>query len=241
MGSFGKATEERWGKRRIGEVIGALPVIGAMGLAIGYSVLMGWIFKYTKLSITGELFSMGQDMDSIVGLFNETAPTTDTLGQAVGTMLDSGVFGIGNAWWIIIAVAVSVLIMAFGVSGGIEKACKVMIPILFVLFILVFRAVNSTSVIDAIYILCSYTYGPLLGLFAFGLFTRWQIRDQYVPWVAIASPIICGVVDFLSQNLWQYKVGYELLMLNGALTFLGLYLLRKPAGQFHGRGKKQDT
>ena len=116
-----------------------------------------------------------------------------------------------------------------------------MIAILFVLFILVFRAVNSTSVIDAIYILCSYTYGPLLGLFAFGLFTRWQIRDQYVPWVAIASPIICGVVDFLSQNLWQYKFGYELLMLNGALTFLGLYLLRKPVGQFHGRGKKQDA
>ena len=148
VGSFGKATEERWGKRRIGEVIGALPVIGAMGLAIGYSVIMGWIFKYTKLSITGELFSMGQDMDSIVGLFNETAPTTDTLGQAVGTMLDSGVFGIGNAWWIIIAVAVSVLIMAFGVSGGIEKACKVMIPILFVLFI--FMAVYIATLPGAI-------------------------------------------------------------------------------------------
>ncbi len=108
VGSFGKATEERWGKRRIGEVIGALPVIGAMGLAIGYSVIMGWIFKYTKLSITGELFSMGQDMDAINALFNETAPSTDTLGQAVGSMLDNGVFGIGNAWWIIIAVAVSV-------------------------------------------------------------------------------------------------------------------------------------
>lgn len=148
VGSFGKATEERWGKRRIGEVIGALPVIGAMGLAIGYSVIMGWIFKYTKLSITGELFSMGQDMDSIVGLFNETAPTMDTLGQAVGTMLDSGVFGIGNAWWIIIAVAVSVLIMAFGVSGGIEKACKVMIPILFVLFI--FMAVYIATLPGAI-------------------------------------------------------------------------------------------
>ena len=122
-----------------------------------------------------------------------------------------------------------------------RKRAHLMIAILFVLFILVFRAVNSTSVIDAIYILCSYTYGPLLGLFAFGLFTRWQIRDQYVPWVAIASPIICGVVDFLSQNLWQYKFGYELLMLNGALTFLGLYLLRKQAGLFHGHGKKQDA
>lgn len=107
-----------------------------------------------------------------------------------------------------------------------RQRSHLMIAILFALFILVFRSVNSTSVIDAIYILCSYTYGPLLGLFAFGLFTRWRIRDQYVPWVAIASPIICGVVDFLSRDLWQYKFGYELLILNGALTFLGLYFLR---------------
>ena len=58
VGSFGKAMEERTGKKTVGEVVGALPVIGSMGLAIGYSVVMGWIFKYTKMSLSGELFAL---------------------------------------------------------------------------------------------------------------------------------------------------------------------------------------
>jgi len=94
---------------------------------------------------------------------------------------------------------------------------------IFMVFILVFRAVNSTSVIDAIYILCSYTYGPLLGLFAFGLLTRRGINDRWSPWVCVASPIVCLAVDTITTRLTGYKFGYELLMLNGAFTFVGLY------------------
>ncbi len=135
VGSFGKAMEERTGKKTFGEVIGALPVIGSMGLAIGYSVVMGWIFKYTKMSITGELFGLGQDMDKIGGAFGSVAPEAETLGEAVGMMFQNGIFGIGNASWIIVAVVVSVVIMALGVAGGIEKACKIMIPLLFGLFL----------------------------------------------------------------------------------------------------------
>lgn len=97
----------------------------------------------------------------------------------------------------------------------------------FVLFILLFRAVNSTSVIDAIYILCSYTYGPLLGLFAFGLLTRRRVNDRLVPYVAIASPLICLAIDGMALRLAGYKFGYELLLLNGMITFLGLWLLRR--------------
>ena len=88
-------------------------------------------------------------------------------------------------------------------------------------------ALNSTSVIDAIYILCSYTYGPLLGLFAFGLMTHRNVNDRWVPWICIASPLICFAVDTLTMQLTGYKFGYELLMLNGALTFAGLALIRK--------------
>ena len=94
---------------------------------------------------------------------------------------------------------------------------------IFVIFILIFRAVNSTSLIDAVYILASYTYGPLLGLFTFGLFTRKQPCDRLVPYICIASPLICYTVDSIAQQLWDYHFGYELLMLNGLLTFLGLY------------------
>lgn len=99
--------------------------------------------------------------------------------------------------------------------------------LLFVVFILAFKALNSTSVIDAIYIICSYTYGPLLGLFTFGLFTRWQVKDRYVPYIAIISPVICFAIETVTRQTTGYEFGYELLMVNGLLTFVGLYLCRK--------------
>ena len=135
VGSFGKATEERTGKKTVGEVIGALPVIGSMGLAIGYSVVMGWIFKYTWMGISGGLYAMGQDMNVIGGTFGAAAPETATLGEGVSMMIENGIFGIGNGVWIIVAIVVSVIIMCLGIAGGIEKACKVMIPLLFGLFL----------------------------------------------------------------------------------------------------------
>ena len=98
------------------------------------------------------------------------------------------------------------------------------LSVLFVVFILLFRAINSTSVIDAIYIMCSYTYGPLLGLFAFALLTRRKPFGRMVPFVAVLSPCICYAIDRSAQTLWDYRFGYELLMLNGFLTFLGLWL-----------------
>ena len=98
------------------------------------------------------------------------------------------------------------------------------LSVLFVVFILLFRAINSTSVIDAIYIMCSYTYGPLLGLFAFALLTRRKPFGRMVPFVAVLSPCICYAIDRSAQTLWDYSFGYELLMLNGLLTFLGLWL-----------------
>ena len=105
-----------------------------------------------------------------------------------------------------------------------RKRMHLVMCFIFVLFILLFRAVNSTSLIDAVYILASYTYGPLLGLFAFGLFTKEQSNDRFVPYICIASPLICYVLDTATQYIWNYRFGYELLMLNGLLTFVGLWL-----------------
>ena len=105
-----------------------------------------------------------------------------------------------------------------------RKRMHVVMCFIFVLFILLFRAVNSTSLIDAVYILASYTYGPLLGLFAFGLFTKQQPDDRLVPYICVASPLICYALDTATQYIWDYHFGYELLMLNGLLTFFGLWL-----------------
>ena len=99
--------------------------------------------------------------------------------------------------------------------------------VVFVIFILLFKVLNSTSVIDAIYILCSYTYGPLLGLFAFGLLTKRQTNDRFVPYICVASPIVCYLLDMVVGQLTGYRFGYELLMLNGLLTFFGLCLFKR--------------
>ena len=105
-----------------------------------------------------------------------------------------------------------------------RRRAHIGIAVVFGLFILMLKTLNSTSVIDAIYILCSYTYGPLLGLFAFGLFTSRKPCDKLVPYIAVASPLVCFVLEKTAMQCWGYKFGYELLMINGLLTFVGLYV-----------------
>lgn len=94
--------------------------------------------------------------------------------------------------------------------------------------IFVFNLLNNTSVIDAVYILASYTYGPILGLFAFGIFMKQKVRDRFIPLVAIISPILCYVLQANSERWFGgYKFSYELLIFNAAFTFIGLCLLIK--------------
>lgn len=92
--------------------------------------------------------------------------------------------------------------------------------------IFIFNVLNNTSVIDAVYTLASYTYGPILGLFAFGLSVKASVRDRYIPLVAIASPILCFILDRHSQAWFGgYSFSYELLLLNALFTYIGLLLL----------------
>ncbi len=107
------------------------------------------------------------------------------------------------------------------------------ISIAFILIILLFKALNSKSVIDAIYTIASYTYGPLLGMYGFGLFTKRKTNDKFVPYVAIISPVICALLDYISSSFWGYSFGYELLMLNGLITFIGLWI----PGSFNHQSK----
>ncbi len=104
----------------------------------------------------------------------------------------------------------------------IRKTAHIGISIVFVACIMIFDAVNSQSVIDTIYTVASYTYGPLLGLFCFGLFTDKKPKDRLVPLIAITSPVICYIIDYATFINTGYKFGYEMLMFNGMLTFIGL-------------------
>ena len=107
---------------------------------------------------------------------------------------------------------------------ALRKKTHIAMCLFFMLFIILFRQLSSTSLIDAIYTLASYTYGPLLGLFSFGLFTKRQPDDHLAPLICIVSPAACFLLNLASQHLWDYRFGYELLVLNGLLTFLGLLL-----------------
>jgi hypothetical protein len=94
------------------------------------------------------------------------------------------------------------------------------------LVIIIFRIINDDSVISAVFTAAGYTYGPLLGLFAFGLITKISIKDKWVPIVCILSPIICYILNIYSKDIFfGYQIGFELLLLNGILTFIGLVLL----------------
>jgi Na+/proline symporter len=109
--------------------------------------------------------------------------------------------------------------------------------VLFVLVILIFKAINNRSLIDAIYMIASYTYGPLLGLFSFGLFTRLKTNDKAVPFICIASPLACYLINQLIYRSTGYLFGYELLLLNGLITFAGLWANRNKQGK-QGKQRK---
>ena len=109
-------------------------------------------------------------------------------------------------------------------NEALRKRAHLAMCAIFVLFILFFKVVNSTSLIDAIYIICGYTYGPLLGLFAYGLLTKRGVNDRWVPYIAVVSPLLCYAIDYGVGQTTGYHFGYELLMLNGLITFVGLYI-----------------
>jgi hypothetical protein len=100
--------------------------------------------------------------------------------------------------------------------------------IILFLVIVIFRVINDDSVISAVFTVAGYTYGPLLGLYSFGLFTKKEVIDKYVPVVAIISPILTYLISLNSQVLlWGYQFGFEVLILNGLISFIGLLLITK--------------
>ena len=99
--------------------------------------------------------------------------------------------------------------------------------ILFVV-IIIFKLVNNDAVINELFTWAGYTYGPLLGLYAFGLFTKLQVKDKLVPLICVISPVICYTLNSFSKELLNgYKFGFEMIILNGLLTFFGLWLIKR--------------
>ena len=104
-----------------------------------------------------------------------------------------------------------------------RKLTHIAVGVFFCLMLMVFYFVGSDNMIDLLFNLASYTYGPLLGLFAFSMFTKYKINDKFSPIICVISPLICLIIQYMSNN----SFGYELLLLNGIITFVGLLLIKR--------------
>ena len=191
-------------------------------------VLMYQFAAVTGISATGDkLFpavATGGGLPGIVGIL-----------FIVG--LVAAAYGAGGSALTSLTTSFSVDILGLGaaVKGAdgdadrIRKRVHVGMAVCMALTIIIFNALNSTSAIDAVYKVASYTYGPLLGLFAFGIFSKRAVRDRWVPLVALLAPALCLVLQLNSERWFGgYKFSYELLLLNAAFTILGLCCLLRP-------------
>jgi Na+/proline symporter len=109
-----------------------------------------------------------------------------------------------------------------------RKRVHLIVALAFLIMVIIFKIINDNSMIGLILKLAGFTYGPLLGLFAFGIFTKFRVQDRLVPYVCIAAPVISYFIDKFQENIFgDFKIGLELLIINGLLTFIGLWLIRK--------------
>ena len=114
------------------------------------------------------------------------------------------------------------------IQNGIRKKTHIVMSFVLIIVVIIFKKYLNTNVIDGLLTVAGYTYGPLLGLFAFGIFTNYKVKDQYVWVVALFSVlIVLGIGNIDSNLLGGYQIGYELLPINGLITFFGLILIRR--------------
>jgi Na+/proline symporter len=184
--------------------------------------------------------------DASKGMFMKTDDlypmlATSVFGIAVGIVFLVGIIAaaFSSADSALTALTTSFTIDILGIHNKTEEEIKkqriithIGFSVLLALIIVAFHIINNDTVIHAIFTVAGYTYGPILGMYAFGLFTKRSIRDKAMPYIAVASPLICYGIALLVDYMYSYTVGYEILILNGAITFAGMYI-------FAQKNKKQ--
>lgn len=152
----------------------------------------------------------------IIALISALFPSADGAMTALTSSLFIDVFGINDR--------------AFSTDKKekIRKRIHLLVAFSFLVMVLVFRWINDNSMIGLILKLAGFTYGPLLGLFAFGIFTKYKVKDSLVPIVCSLSPVFSYIIDHFQTDIFgEFKIGLELLIINGMITFLGLLFIVK--------------
>ncbi|MFH1118740.1 MAG: sodium:solute symporter [Bacteroidota bacterium] len=203
---------------------GVLVFVNFLFLFLGATLLLYTRKNGIIVSSTDDLFpkvalSLGSVAGIVffVGLISAAFPSADGAMTSLTTSFSIDFLGLDNK---------------SGISEkrriNIRYLVHLSVAVVFFICILAFKSLNDKAVIDKLFTIAGYTYGPLLGMYAFGLFTRYKVKDRFVPIIAIISPVLCYILS-LNSEVWflGYRFGFELLILNGALTFLGLFIFRK--------------
>ncbi|MGM9765258.1 MAG: sodium:solute symporter [Candidatus Cryptobacteroides sp.] len=203
------------------------------------------IFLFLVLGVLLYLFAGESGIEASGDTLFPAVATSGLLPAAVGILFVIGLvscsFAAGGS--ALTALTTSFTVDILGTTGRTEEKVKsirervhLAMAICMGLTILVFNYINNTSAIDAVYKLASYTYGPILGMFAFGILTKRRTTDKAVPVISIVSPLICLVLQLNSERWFGgYKFSYELLILNALITFTGLMAFSRKSGSFIAR------
>ncbi|WP_292010511.1 sodium:solute symporter [Chryseobacterium sp.] len=152
----------------------------------------------------------------IIALISALFPSADGAMTALTSSLCIDVFGMKDKDW------------DTKKKERFRKNIHLIVALSFLIMVVIFKIINDNSMIGLILKLAGFTYGPLLGLFAFGIFTKYKVKDQLVPYICIIAPVISFFIDKYQENIFgEFKIGLELLIINGLLTFIGLWLIRK--------------
>lgn len=171
---------------------------------------------YPALALGGELGSLAGVL-FIVGLVAAAYSSADSALTALTTSFCVDFLGMGT--------------VDKPSDKNVRKAVHIGFSLLLFVVIMIFKSVNDDSVISELFKVAGYTYGPLLGLYAFGLFTKRAVKDSWVPVVAIIAPLACYVLQQNSESWFNgYSIGFELLLINGVLTTFLLFLISSRSG-----------
>lgn len=152
----------------------------------------------------------------IIALISALFPSADGAMTALTSSLCIDVFGLKNKDW------------DSAKKEKFRKRVHLLVALSFLIMVVIFKLIDDKSMIGLILKLAGFTYGPLLGLFAFGIFTNYKVNDRLVPIICIAAPLISFFIDKYQSNFFgDFQIGLELLIINGLLTFIGLWLIRK--------------
>lgn len=152
----------------------------------------------------------------VIALISALFPSADGAMTALTSSLCIDIFGLKDKKW------------DDKKKEKFRKNVHLIVALSFLIMVVIFKLIDDNSMIGLILKLAGFTYGPLLGLFAFGIFTKHKVKDELVPYICIAAPIISYFIDKYQANLFgEFKIGLELLIINGLITFIGLWFIRK--------------